>query len=129
MKRNTKHISAALLVSAVMIMTLSSCGGFYATSTVGPDLYFDNYYGTPGYDYFINTPPPPPPPGAWGPGYSPGYYPPPFSPGHSKPNQGNPGGGNSGSPDFGSGGGNRPSSGATNNPASRPSNGGYRGNR
>jgi len=129
MKRNAKHISAALLVSAVMIMTLNSCGGFYATSTVGPDLYFDNYYGTPGYDYLINTPPPPPPPGAWGPGYSPGYYPPPFSPGHSKPNQGNHGGGNPGSPDLGPGGGNRPSSGATNNPASRPSNGGYRGNR
>lgn len=133
MKRTSRNISAATLLAAAMIATLSSCSGFYATSTVGPDLYLDNYYGAPGYDYVINTPPPPPP-GGWQPGYSPGYNPPPFSPGPSNPapsrpvpgNPGNPG--NAGSPDYGPGGGTRPSSGTSNNPASRPSNGGYRGN-
>lgn len=90
-----RHKSLIILAGLALSVGLSSCGSWWATTSMGPDLYLDDYF-SPGYGsgyYYtpgvIGTPPPPPP--------SPGYYPgnvapaPPFGgapgrPGHGGPN-------------------------------------------
>ncbi|MDE7135264.1 MAG: hypothetical protein K2N91_01405 [Muribaculaceae bacterium] len=121
MKRNLRHI---IISAATALVTLTSCGPFYPSVSVGADLYGDDYYNGynvgPSFDYTLNTPPPPvylpapdyqplPPPRP-----QPPVNVPPQSPGNR------PGGGQ---PGFNPG----PSSGS-NNPNSRPQNGGFRGN-
>lgn len=127
MKRNLRHI---IISAAAAMATLTSCGPFYPSVSVGADLYGDDYYNGynvgPGFDYTLNTPPPPPP-GLYP---NPGFRPQPQRPAPPQPNPpantppsspGNrPGGGQ---PGFNPG-----SQSGSNNPNSRPQNGGFRGN-
>lgn len=130
MKRKfTKITLSAIAIASAL--TLTSCGSWWATTSVGPDLYFDDYYPSggyypgyvnpgyyPGYIGPVNTPPPPAGQPNPGPGFNPG---------------GNPGGvpgGNPGGINGGNNGGIGPSSRPPGNNAGgvgSPSQGGYRG--
>lgn len=66
-----KRKCLSMTIIAAAMLTLSSCGNWWATTSVGPDLYLDDYYGpsyigsynTAYYPGYVNpTPPPPPPP-------------------------------------------------------------------
>lgn len=87
-----RSISIAAVTAAAML-ALTGCGSWWASTSVGPDLYVGDYY--PGYYPNYN------------PNYYPGYWnpgpalPPPGStivvnPAPARPPQGNPGGNNGG---------------------------------
>lgn len=123
MRRFTSHLLLAATVIAAMT-TLTSCGAWYGTTTVGPDLYVGDYPGSYYNNYYPN--------GYYNPGYVyPGYAPstPPPPPPVNRPVilPDNKPVGNPGQLNGPTGPSSRPNQGGSNSGVGSPSQGGYRG--
>lgn len=128
--KSVRNIISGASIMALAVISLSGCGSWWASTSVGPDLYVGDYYPTytPAYNpnYY---------PGYWNPNYSGPIYVPsaPATPPPPQQNRpvipnGNPGsnnGGNPSAPNSPSNGGFRPQV-NPNGSVGSPSQGGFR---